>query len=148
MPISPARELAFALHDAARMLRTYADQRARELSMTRAQWAVLKRLYRCEGANQSELAEMLEVTPITLARLIDKLDAAGFVQRRADPRDRRVHRLHLTEKAIPVLEKLDALGEEIMGQALDGLSEPTLNTMRDGLERIKANLKTSLHPGV
>ena len=76
MPYSPARELGFALNDAARFLRTYADQRARELNMTRAQWAVLVRLQRCEGVNQSELAEALDLAPITLARLIDKLSAA------------------------------------------------------------------------
>jgi MarR family transcriptional regulator for hemolysin len=148
MALSPARELGFALNDVARLLRTYADQRAREVSATRAQWAVLSRLQRCQGASQSELAELLDVTPITLARLIDKLTAAGLVERRPDARDRRVHRLHLTEKAGPKLEKLGALGEEIMGTALHGFDEAELCHMRDGLERMKANLKTQLKPGV
>ena len=67
MPFSPAREFGFALHDVARLLRTYSDQRARELNMTRAQWAVLVRLQRFQGAKQSELAEMLDLQPITLA---------------------------------------------------------------------------------
>ena len=102
---SPARQLAFELHDAARLLRTYSDQRARELNTTRAQWAVLSRLQRCEGDQQSELAEALDIAPITLGRLVDKLDAAGLVERRADPADRRAHRLYLTEKAAPALRR-------------------------------------------
>ena len=82
--LSPARELGFALSDVARLLRTYSDQRARELGTTRAQWAVLTRLQRCEGVKQNELAEALDLAPITLGRLIDKLTAAGLVERRDD----------------------------------------------------------------
>src|SRR5215472_7463667 len=101
--LTPARELGFALHDAARLLRTYSDHRARELKMTRAQWAVLARLQRCEGVKQSELAEALDLAPITLGRLVDKLTAAGLVERRSDAADRRAHRLYLTDKAAPTL---------------------------------------------
>src|ERR1700678_1757018 len=121
MPLSPAREFAFALHDVARLLRTYADQRVRALNMTRAQWAVLSRLQRFEGVNQSELAEMLDLQPISLARLVDKLCAIGLVERRDDAKDRRANRLFLTQKATPTLERLGDLGEEMMGKALAGL---------------------------
>jgi len=148
MPFSPARELGFALNDAARFLRTYADQRARELKMTRAQWAVLVRLQRCEGVKQSELAEALDLAPITLARLIDKLSAAGLVERRDDDADRRANRLHLTDKAMPTLEKLGALGEEMLGKALAGLGKDQIAQLTAGLERIKANIKTELNGGV
>src|SRR5208282_2656389 len=96
--MSPARELGFGLHDVARLLRTYSDLRARELGTTRAQWAVLSRLYRCEGVKQNELAEALDLAPITVGRLIDKLTAAGLVERRDDATDRRANRLYLTEK--------------------------------------------------
>src|SRR5277367_1038929 len=130
MPFSPARELGFALNDAARFLRTYADQRARELNTTRAQWAVLVRLQRCEGVNQAELAESLDLAPITLARLIDKLTASGLVERRDDALDRRANRLYLTEKAGPTLVRLGALGEELMGRALAGLEPQTLATLK------------------
>lgn len=148
MPFSPARELGFALNDVARLLRTYADQRARDLNTTRAQWAVLVRLQRCQGVKQSELAESLDLAPITLARLIDKLTAAELVERRDDAADRRAHRLYLTEKATPKLRKLGELGEALMGKALNGLDESQIALLTQGLERIKANLKTELNAGV
>jgi MarR family transcriptional regulator, transcriptional regulator for hemolysin len=147
MAMSPARELGFALHDVARLLRTYSDHRARELGTTRAQWAVLSRLYRCEGAKQSELAEMLDLAPITLGRLIDKLTAAGLVERRDDATDRRANRLYLTEKAAPALKELGALAEDVMGRALAGVDETTIRVMHDGLKIIKANLKNELIAG-
>jgi len=148
MPFSPARELGFALNDAARLLRTYADQRSRDLNMTRAQWAVLVRLQRCEGVKQSELAEALDLAPITLARLIDKLCAAGLVQRRDDDADRRANRLYLTESATPTLKKLGELGEALMGKALAGLDADQIALLTEGLRRIKTNLKTELMAGV
>jgi MarR family transcriptional regulator for hemolysin len=144
---SPARELGFALNDAARLLRTYADQRARDLNMTRAQWAVLVRLQRCEGVKQSELAEALDLAPITLARLIDKLSASGLVERRDDDADRRANRLYLTEKATPTLKKLGALGEALMGKALTGLDTDQIALLTAGLRKIKTNLKTELNAG-
>jgi MarR family transcriptional regulator, transcriptional regulator for hemolysin len=126
MPLSPAREFGFALHDVARLLRTYSDQRAREVNMTRAQWAVLVRLQRFEGVNQSELAEMLDLQPITLARLID-------------------NRLFLTQKAAPTLERLGALGEELMGNALAGLDAAAIAEMTERMNWIKGNLKRELN---
>ena len=144
MPFSPAREFGFALSDVARLLRTCADQRARALNMTRAQWAVLARLQRFEGVKQSELAEMLDLQPITLARLVDKLCALGLVERRDDARDRRANRLYLTGKAAPILEQLGALGEDLMGRALTGLDAAAIGAMNERMARIKANLKIEL----
>jgi MarR family transcriptional regulator for hemolysin len=145
MPFSPAREFGFALNDVARLLRTCADQRAKELNMTRAQWAVLARLQRFEGVNQSELAEMLDLQPITLARLVDKLCRLGLVQRRDDAKDRRANRLYLTQKATPTLERLGALGEELMAHVLDGLDAAAIAGMNERMALIKANLKNELH---
>jgi MarR family transcriptional regulator, transcriptional regulator for hemolysin len=142
--LSPARELAFALNDVARMLRTYSDQRASEVNMTRAQWAVLARLRRSQGVKQRELADALDLAPITLARLIDKLTASGLVERRDDAADRRAHRLFLTDAAAPTLRRLDALGEAVMGRVLSGLDEAEIAGLRAGLERIKSNLKLEL----
>ena len=87
------------------------------------------------------------IAPITLARLIDKLDAAGLVERRADPADRRAHRLFLTSKAIPTLRALGELGEDVMGRALAGLDDATVEAILKGLTTIKANLKSELHSG-
>ena len=144
---TPARELGFALSDAARLLRTYSDQRARELNTTRAQWAVLSRLQRCEGVKQSELAEALDLAPITLGRLIDKLTSAGLVERRDDATDRRAHRLYLTEKAAPTLRDLGALAEDVMARALSGFDRKAIVDLHQGLSAIKANLKNELHSG-
>ena len=145
--ISHAREVGFALHDAARLLRTYSDKRARELGTTRAQWAVLARLQRCEGVKQSELAQALDLAPITLARLIDKLAAAGLVERRDDAGDRRANRLYLTEKSAPTLARLGELAEDVMGRALAGLDERQIRAMHEGLKTVRANLRNELNSG-
>src|SRR5258708_8645654 len=141
MQMSPAREFGFALHDVARLLRTYSDQRARELNMTRAKWAVLSRLQRFEGAKQSELAEMLDLQPITLARLIDKLCGIGLVERRDDAKDRRANRLFLTQRAAPTLERLGHLGEELMGRALAGPHPAPIAEMTQRMDLIQSKLQ-------
>jgi MarR family transcriptional regulator for hemolysin len=105
---------------------------------------VLVRLQRCEGVKQAELADSLDLAPITLGRLIDKLTAAELVERRDDANDRRAHRLYLTDKAMPALTQLGALGEDLMGRALAGLSPDTIETLKLSLERIRRNLKTEL----
>jgi len=142
--MSPGREFVFALHDVARLLRTLADQRARALSMTRAQWAVLKRLELSEGVKQAELAELLDLQPITLARLIDKLSGLGLVERRDDPNDRRANRLYLTDKAAPILVRLNALGETLIGKALEDFDAEEIAALGKSMARIKANLKREL----
>lgn len=147
MSLSPARELGFALNDVARMLRTYSDQRASELNITRAQWAVLAKLRRSEGVTQRELANSLDLAPITLARLIDKLAASGLVERRDDASDRRANRLYLTQEAAPTLARLDVLGEAVMTRVLNGLDDAAIAEMRAGLERMRTNLKSELNSG-
>jgi MarR family transcriptional regulator for hemolysin len=147
-PLSPPRELVFAIHDVARLMRTYADQRARELNMTRAKWVVLTRLRRAEGVKQRELADLLEMAPISLARLVDKLAACGLIERRADAADRRANRLYLTEKAAPTLDRLDELAQSVTARALDGLDAAELASLFAGMRRIKANLKHELSGGV
>src|ERR1041384_3092699 len=119
-PRNPRREFAFVLNDVARLLRTYADQRARRLGITRAQWAVMARLEHQEGLKQSELAEMLDLHPITLTRLVDRLCANGMVERRPDPNDRRAKRLHLTPLARPLMDRLPAHAPLKLGAARGG----------------------------
>src|ERR1051325_12255231 len=100
-PRNPRREFAFLVSDVARLLRNHADQRARQFGMTRAQWAVLARLESHEGLKQSELAEMLDLQPITLTRLVDRLCANGLIERRADLDDRRGQRPFLRPPGPP-----------------------------------------------
>jgi MarR family transcriptional regulator for hemolysin len=143
-PRNPRREFAFTLNDVARLLRTYADQRARQFGMTRAQWAVLARLESNEGLKQSELAEMLDLQPITLTRLVDRLCANGLIERRADPEDRRVKRLHLTAAARPLMDRLAELGQDMMGTVLEGFDAATIERMIGELARAKDNLKSAI----
>ena len=100
------QDFLFLLYDVARTMRTRADQRARARGMTRAQWVILAHLERQPGLTQNELASIVEVEPITIARLVDRLEARGLVVRKADPRDRRVWRLHLTPAAAPILREI------------------------------------------
>jgi MarR family transcriptional regulator for hemolysin len=143
-PRNPRREFAFVLNDVARMLRTYADQRARRLGITRAQWAVMARLEHAEGLKQSELAEMLDLQPITLTRLVDRLCANGMIERRLDPTDRRAKRLHLTPLARPLMDRLAELGQDMMGTVLEGFDVPTIERMIGELAHTKENLKTAI----
>jgi MarR family transcriptional regulator for hemolysin len=140
-PRSLNREFAFILNDVARLLRTYADYKAAQFGITRAQWAVLVRLDHSEGVNQSELAEVLDLQPITLTRLLDKLCDSGLIERRPDPDDRRVKRLFLTAAAHPLLKQLGILGEETMGGAMEGVSEDETKQMVSRLGIVKENLR-------
>jgi len=140
----PRRELAFLIHDVARLLKTYADQKARQYGMTRAQWAVLVRLQRTEGLKQSELAEILDLQPISLTRLLDRLCANGLIERRPDPEDRRANRLFLTPAAKPIVEGLGRLGGELMTTVLEGVEPETVALMLDQLGVAKDNLRKAI----
>jgi len=144
LPLSTNREFAFMLNDVARMLRTYADQKAAQFGITRAQWVVLARVDRSEGLKQSELAEVLDLQPISLTRLLDKLCESGLIERRADPIDRRAKRLFLTPAAGPLLEKLGDLGEELMGTALCGVDRESVQHMIEKLGLVKENLRQAI----
>jgi MarR family transcriptional regulator, transcriptional regulator for hemolysin len=135
------REFAFILNDVTRLLRTYVDYRAAQFGMTRAQWAVLVRVERAEGLNQSELAETLDLQPITLTRLLDKLCDSGLIERRPDPEDRRAKRLFLTPAARPLLEQLSVLGEETMANTLAGVERASIEQMVEKLAVVKENLR-------
>jgi len=138
------RELAFSINDVARLLRTYADHEAGRFGMTRAKWAVLARLDRFEGLKQTELAEMLDLQPITLTRLLDGLADNGLIERRPDPDDRRAKRLFLTPAARPLLERLTALGEDLMATALTGLAPAEIEALLGRLTTVKENLRKAI----
>lgn len=144
LPRSLNREFAFTLNDVARMLRTYADHKAAQFGITRAQWVVLVRLDRSEGLKQSELAEMLDLQPISLTRLLDRLCECGLIERRPDPVDRRAKRLFLMPAARPLLKKLGDLGEELMATALTGVEREAVEQMVAQLGIVKENLRQAI----
>jgi MarR family transcriptional regulator, transcriptional regulator for hemolysin len=137
-------DFLFALFELQRMLRLYADKQARRFGLTRAQWAVLAKLERIEGLKQTEIADLMEMQPITLTRLIDKLCDAGLIERRSDETDRRVNRLYLTEAAKPLMAKLATLRAEITQTALASLSNADTHRLVDELETIKDNIREAL----
>jgi MarR family transcriptional regulator for hemolysin len=145
MPTVPiTREIAINIMDVARMLKTYADQRARQFGISRAQWVVLMRLHRSEGLNQSEFAEILDLQPISLTRLLDRLAENGLIERRPDPNDRRANRLYLTPAALPLIEQLTGLGNEMMDEVLAGLDKKAHERLLSDLLRIKDNLRSAI----
>jgi DNA-binding MarR family transcriptional regulator len=132
--------IGFLISDVSRLMRRRFDERARRIGVTRAQWRVLTTLKRIEGINQGGLAERLEVEPITLCRMIDRLEEAGHVERRRDPTDRRAWRIYLTDTSRPLIEKLHAIADDLFVDALDGIDEPTRTQFSETLERIRHNL--------
>ncbi len=145
MPTLPLeREIAFTLKDVARMLGTYADQQGRAHGISAAQWTVLVRLDRCEGLKQSELADVLDLQPISLTRLLDRLADNGLIERRADPNDRRANRLYLTPAARPLLQRLGELSKGLMGTVLDGLGPDAREQLLRNLSVMKDNLRTAI----
>jgi MarR family transcriptional regulator for hemolysin len=140
----PYREFAFTLIDTARLLRTLSDQEVRRMGMTRAQWAVLARIERNEGLKQSESAEILEIQPITLTRLVDRLAENGLIERRPDEHDRRAWRLYLTPAAKPLVDRLDGLGRNMMRNVLKGVSDETVARLTGEIGAIRDNIRGEL----
>src|ERR1700742_3562653 len=134
----------FALGEVQRLMRAYADKEAARYGITRAQWAVLAKVERSEGMKQTELAEQLEMQPITLTRLIDKLCDNGWIERRGDDNDRRVNRLYLKKAARPLLGKLAGLRSELTATALDGINPADAHRMLTQLETIKENVRNAI----
>ncbi len=133
-------ELAFVLHDLARLMRVRFDQHARNWGMTRAQCAILMKLDCHPGLSQTELATLMEVEPITVGRLIDRLEASGMVERRPDPSDRRMHRLHLRDAAQPALAKIDAYRASAVEKFRQGVRGEDWDTALRVLMQIKEKI--------
>jgi DNA-binding MarR family transcriptional regulator len=135
-----SRNYGFLISDVARLMRTTYDRRVRELGLTRSQWWVLTLLFRNDGVTQSELAELLEIERPTLGRLLDRLEAKGWVRREHDTRDRRAWRVHLTDAVEPAMRKLRKVASELRSDALAGLSAQERERFIDTLLAVKANL--------
>jgi MarR family transcriptional regulator, transcriptional regulator for hemolysin len=135
-----SRNYGFLLNDVARLMRTAYDRRVRGLGLTRSQWWVLNQLFRNPGVNQSELAAIVEVEKPTLGRLLDRLEAKGWVRREQDAADRRAWRVHLTQAAEPAMREMRKIAADLRRDALAGLSAAERERFVDTLLAIKANL--------
>lgn len=136
-------ELLFEINETARAVRRLFDQRASAIGVTRAQWRVLARLKREPKLRQVELAERLDMEPITLCRIVDRLEEGGLVERKADPSDRRAWLLELTAKADPVVEQLRGLARGIAQEAMDGIEQAELRKLQARLAAIRTNVARS-----
>ncbi len=134
----------FTLGELQRLLRVYADKEAARFGITRAQWAVLAKVERSEGMKQTELAELMEMQPITLTRLIDKLCDAGWIERRGDATDRRVNRLYLRKAGRQLLGRMSGLRSELTATALEGINPADAHRLLTQLEQVKENVRNAI----
>ena len=132
--------IGYTITDVARLLRTVFERRVRKLGLTRAQWVVIARLYRRPGLSQSEVADLLEIEKATAGRLIDRMEAKGWIERCADPMDRRINRLHLTREAERLHALIWPIAEATVDDALDTLSGPERRALTGLMHRVKSRL--------
>ena len=136
----PQDSFGFLLHDVARLLRKNFNRRVQSIGLTQEQCRVILQLSRHQGIQQVQLAELLEIKPITLARLLDKLQENGLIERRQNPEDRRAFCLYLTRRAHPVLKKILAIGAATRADANKDIAAAELDRLYSVLSRFKANL--------
>jgi MarR family transcriptional regulator for hemolysin len=127
----------------ARLLRTRFDARARSIGLTRAQWRMIVTIAASEGVAQHELASRLDINSVTAGRILDRLVAAGCVERRPDPDDRRVNRVYLTPGAAPIMQQLSALGREEERTTIRGISEAEQAQLEGLLQRVIENVQSA-----
>jgi MarR family transcriptional regulator, transcriptional regulator for hemolysin len=142
------REMLVELYDVARLMRTRFDRWARTYGMTRAQGIILARLARQPGMTQNEMAGVCEVEPITVGRLVDRLEARGLLERRLDPADRRIRRLHLLPAAEPILQEIQRYKNELFCEITEGIDEQTIELITDALLKMKTRLTHEPAPKV
>lgn len=138
----PRREAALRLVETARLLRAVVEQRLRPYGMTRAQFSTLARLDRQDGQSQNEVAEALEVQPIAMVRLVDQLSAEGLVERRNDPADRRVNRLHITEAGRNRVRELDVFKQQMGEELFAGIGPADVLRLIEAFDALHANLRS------
>ncbi len=142
MSLDLKKQIVSQLVETSRLLRNYIDTRAKTRGTTRAQWIVLFRLREQEGLSQVDLADVLELQPISLVRLLDRLVEQGLVERRSDPRDRRANRLFLTRAGRRLADDLDSLRDAIATDVLQGVPTAALETSLQALRDVKDRIKT------
>ena len=132
--------IGYSMTDVARLLRTVFERRVRSLGLTRAQWVVIARVHRHPGLSQTEIADLLEIEKATAGRLIDRMEAKDWLERRADPNDRRINRLHLTEEAERLHALIWPIAESTVDSALQDLSTTERRTLTKLMRRVKQQL--------
>jgi MarR family transcriptional regulator, transcriptional regulator for hemolysin len=141
------RNFGYLVHDVARLhARRFNERAAVRIGLTRAQCRLLGYLARHEGINQAGLADLLEIKPMTLVRQVDRMQEQGWIARRPDPGDRRAHRLYLTERARPILDRIFLVSDEVKDEALAGLSDADGQALIEQLRRVHANLSERIAP--
>ncbi len=140
------RDPVVLIYDVARIVRTKFDQRARARGMTRAQWHILARVEKQPGLSQSELAAICDVEPITVARLVDRLEKRGLLERRPDPNDRRIWRLHNRPLAQPILEEMSAYRQELVRDIDAHIGAAAREAMVDALLAVRARMNAIPDP--
>jgi MarR family transcriptional regulator, transcriptional regulator for hemolysin len=143
MHADPETDVLILLNDVARHMRTHADKMAREHGLTRAQWIILVRLERQPDLSQNELAALAEVAPITIARLVDRLEALGLIKRCTDAEDRRIWRLRLTPAATPVLRDVKRCRKRLYGIMTNGIDGAGMRSLQRGLRKMKDNISST-----
>jgi DNA-binding MarR family transcriptional regulator len=136
-------DVLILLYDVARHMRTHADQMAREHGLTRAQWIILVRLEHRPDLSQNELAAIAEVAPITVARLVDRLEALGLIKRCIDAEDRRIWRLRLTPAATPVLRDIKRFRKKLYAIMTRGIDDARMRALQHGLRKMKENISST-----
>jgi MarR family transcriptional regulator, transcriptional regulator for hemolysin len=142
-PFDLDRSLGVLISDVARLLRRSFDRRLQSLDLTQAQWRAIVNIARTEGMSQTALADCLEIQPITVGRLMDRMESAGWVERRSHPLDRRAVQLYLTPKSQPILEEIYARAADMMSDCVTGIPAGAQKQLFDNLQRIKQNLATA-----
>lgn len=139
-PKDETDRLGFLLHDAARLMRRTFEKNAGRYGLSSAQWRLLVRVFKEEGVAQARLAELLEIEPISVSRLIDRMEEAGWIERRPDPTDRRVRNIYLTDKSRPIFGDMRAVADKVFEHALQGLDVEQRRATINGLKTIVSNL--------
>ena len=138
--IDPEQSIGFLIYEVSRLMRRDFDARVQSLGLTQVQWRAIAHIAFQEGCNQTVLAELLEIKPITLTRLIDRLEEAGWVERQPDRNDRRAIQLHLSEKARPLLITMQEKSRQTRARALTGIGDDQFAALFDTLKKMKENL--------
>ena len=139
-PRDLGRSLGFLVHDVARLMRRAFDRRVKHLGLTRSQWFVLVHLYRTDGQTQRHLAQELDMERAPLSKLLDRLESGSWIERRADPEDRRANRVYITHKIDPIMNEIISVGETLTDDILSGIDKSAREEFLSVLVKAKSNL--------